>query len=85
MRQFEKTDLLLEGAGERTFLMAKEFALQECGRDRGAIQKDEGPLPPAAEVMNGARHQFLARAGLALDEDGCVGRGHELDSVYNSL
>ncbi len=41
-----------------------------------AIQLDEGAIAARAQAMNGARQQFLAGAGLALDEHGRIGGRH---------
>ena len=63
--------------------MAEEFALQERARNRSAIHHDERPLAPAAQLMNGASHQFLAGTRFALNENGRVRRGHYLDVPEN--
>src|SRR3989454_7923637 len=74
MGHLEASDLLRDGPGERAPLVAEELALQETRRDGGAIDLDEGSLAAAASVVNGARDQFLPRAGLAEHEHGRVGR-----------
>ena len=42
-------------------------------RNGGAVQPDEGMLPSLAQAVDRAGEQFLARAGLALDENAGVG------------
>src|SRR2546427_10433989 len=74
MGHLEASDLLRDGPGERAPLAAEELALQEPRRDGGAIDLDEGSLTAAASVVDGARDQFLPRAGLAEHEHGRVGR-----------
>ncbi len=56
--------------------MAEELALHELARDGGHVQGDERPVPALAVVVQRPRHQFLARAGLAIDHDRQI-RAHE--------
>src|SRR5438132_886323 len=74
MGHLEASDLLCDGPGEGAALVAEELALEKPRRDGRAIDLDEGPLPAAASVVDGARDRFLPRAGLAEDEHGRVGR-----------
>src|SRR5438094_2931179 len=74
MGHLEASDLLRDGPGERAPLVAEEFTLEEPRWDSRAIDLDEGSLAAAASVVDGARDQFLSRAGLAEDEHGRVGR-----------
>ena len=61
---------------ERAFLVAEHFAFEQARRDGRAVQLDERRLAAAAELMHGARDQFLASSGLALYQDrGIGGRG----------
>ena len=61
-------------ARERALPITKELRLRELGRQRRAIDGDEGPAPAAARV-NERGHAFLAGARLTLNDDGNVG-GH---------
>ena len=79
VRQFQPADLARDGSGECALLVAEEFALEQAGGNRGAVQLDKGALAARAEAMNGARQQFLAGSGLALDEHGGVGGRNGLD------
>src|SRR5213080_4804763 len=74
MGHLEAPDLLRDGPGERAPLVTEELTLEEPRRNGRAIDLDEGSLAAAASVVNGARDQFLPRAGLAEDEHGRVGR-----------
>jgi hypothetical protein len=63
----------------------EQFALQQVGRKGGAVNGYEGLAVPAPQDMDGLGGQFLARAGLPLDqqrreETGCHGldRGERL-------
>ncbi len=66
----EASDALTVGAGEGTFFMAEEFALEEILRDGGAVDGEEAVTAALAVVMNGAGDEFLARSALAGDHDG---------------
>ena len=64
------------GAGEGALFVAEKLGLQKLRGEGGAVHDDE-LLPGAGrEVVQGVGHEFLAGAGLALDEDGGAGRGH---------
>ncbi len=84
MGHLEAPDLLRDGPGERAPLVTEELTLEEPRRNGRAIDLDEGSLAAAASVVNGARDQFLPRAGLAEDEHRRVGRRdglHVLEDV----
>ena len=81
----EEADLVLNGAGEGAFFMAKEFGLEEVLGEGGAIDGDEGLVLAGGVEMEGAGDQFLAGAAFALDEDGGVGIGYFCNEVVNLL
>ncbi len=63
--------------------MAEELVFHQLRGDGAAVDGDERLLRPRAEVVEGARHQLLARAGLSRDEDARVAprqERHLLDS-----
>ena len=74
-------------AGKRPFDMAEELGFEERFGERAAVDRDKRPRGAVAVLMNRARHQFLAGAALADDQDrrvGCRGvrdlfvdRGHQ--------
>src|SRR5688500_4554386 len=76
VRQFEAPDALRDCASEGALFMAEEFALEEAGRNGGAVQFDESAVAAVAQVVERAGDQLFARAGLAVDEDGGV-RGRD--------
>ena len=41
LRELEAADLLRDGAGKRALLVPEELALEQAGRNRGAVQLDE--------------------------------------------
>ena len=53
--------------------MAEQIRFDKVARDRGHIDRDERPGPALAVIMQRARHQFLAGAGLARDHDREIG------------
>ena len=66
-------------------LVSEELALEQAGRDRGAVQLDERPRSAAAQVVNRARDELFAGAGFALDEHGRVGGRDDLDLLEHVL
>ncbi len=73
-------------AGEGALLVAEKLALDQVARDRRHVDRDERPALALAVVMQGARDQLLARAGLARDHHGQVrlhqSREHAKDVLH---
>ena len=67
------------------FLVAEHLAFQQAGGNGGAIQLDEGALAARAEVVDGARQQFLAGAGFAVDQHRGIGGRDGLHLLQNGL
>ena len=74
-----------DGAGERSLLVSKEFALQQAGWDGGTVQFYERLGTTLAEFVNRAGDQLLAGAGFAVNEDGRVGGGHSFNLAQHPL
>ena len=71
----ELADVPGGGAGEAALLVAEELAFDQLRRHRGAIQGDERSGFARAALVQGARDQLLAGAGIAQDADaGFAGR-----------
>src|SRR5690606_22718098 len=66
-------------AGERSALVAEQLAFDQVVADRAAIDDDERLVAPWPLVVNGARDDILAGAGLALKEHGRVRRRDPLE------
>src|SRR3546814_18681574 len=60
MRGAEQTGIIGMSAGETAFATAKQFRLQQLGRYRGAIDRDEWLVLARARIVQGARQNFLA-------------------------
>src|SRR5262249_39819078 len=73
MRQLKAADALGDGTGKSAFLVAKQFAFEQAGGDRGAIYLDKGILPARAKIVDAAGDQFFSRAGFAVDQYGRLG------------
>ena len=83
--ELELPGLSLMGTGERALLIAEELRLDQGVRDRAAVDGDKRILASGTELMDRPRDEFLAGAGLALDED-CERRvGHLPDLLDNLL
>src|SRR3989442_3135811 len=72
-------------AGERAFLMAEQFGLDQGIRDGAAVEGDKRLLASGTQVMDCPSPKFLASAGLALDEGRERGVGHLPDLLNNLL
>ena len=70
--------------GERPAPMAEQGALDQRGRQRGAVHHHQGPIGTSRAVMEGMGDALLADAGLAQHQHAHVGggdqfhRGHQL-------
>src|SRR5262245_17806710 len=82
--ELEAAAPLLDGAGEGAFLVAEELAFHELARERRAVDLDECPLAPAAELVDRARDELLPGAGLTLDQDRAIGRRHLRDLLAHA-
>src|SRR5437667_1954650 len=74
----EAADLLGDGAGEGAPLVPEELALEEAGRNRGAVELHERAVAAVASVVDGPREQLLARARFAEKQDRRIGRCDDL-------
>ena len=72
-------------AGERAADVAEQLRLEQRLGNRRAVDLDERHVALRAAVVDGARDQLLARAGLAGDEDGALGLGHQLGAPDDLL
>ena len=81
VRDLEAADAALEGARERTALVAEELALDERAGERGAVDRDERTVAAGAARVDRARDELLAGPGLAREEDGRPRRRDLLDEV----
>lgn len=65
----EQALLVFDSASEAAFLVAEELAFHQLGGNRAAVHRHERPLDTWPLLVDQARHQFLAAAGLATDVD----------------
>ena len=73
------------GAGEGPLAMAEELALDQVLGQGAAVDRDERAAGAIALVVEAARDQLLAGAGLAQDHDGGVGGGDRVDQAADLL
>ncbi len=64
-----------DGAGEGALHVAEQLALQQLGAEARATDRHERPGGPAAPAVQCPREHALARAALAADQHGGLGRG----------
>ena len=67
-RVAEHAGVVARRAGECARSVPKELALDDLGRQRGAIQRHERLIATIAQRVDGAREDLLAGAGFAGDE-----------------
>src|ERR1700689_691454 len=73
----------LRGASEGTFLVPEQLALDQLRRNRRAVEGDERPRRPVALLVQSARHQLLAGAGLTVYANARFARGDTLNLSHN--
>src|SRR5690625_3126386 len=77
--------MLADRAGEGTLLMSEEHTLDEVLWHRSGIYRDEGPISPVAELVEGTGEEFFPGPRLAFEEDcrpcRCDGR-HSLEDSF---
>src|SRR5207245_1695072 len=83
--QLELPLLSLMRPCERALLIAEELRLDQGVRDRAAVDSDKRLFASGTQLMDRPSDEFLAGAGLALDEDSERGVGHLLDLLDNLL
>ena len=85
LRLLEEPALVLHRAGEGALLVAEELGFEQVLRQRGAIDRHEGLMLPVRIEVQRARDELLARAALALDQDGRVGIRDLRDEIVDLL
>src|SRR5262249_7514846 len=83
VRQFEPADALGDGARERALLVAKKLTLEEAGRNRRAIELDEGARLPRAQIVDGSCDQLLTGAGFSVNQNRRIGGSYRLDMLQH--
>ncbi|OPZ79060.1 MAG: hypothetical protein BWY77_01405 [bacterium ADurb.Bin431] len=77
--------MVLGRPGEGSLAMSEEFALDEGVGNGGAVDAHKGSGGAMAAQMDSHGDQFLARAGLAGDQNGALGGGHLVDARIDIL
>src|SRR5262249_8396478 len=67
--ELEASELARLRIGERPLLVSEKLALEQLGRNGGAVDAHERPLAPLPARVNGLGQKVLAAAGLAEDEE----------------
>ena len=74
-----------DGTGERTANVAEQLGLEECLRNRAAVERDKTVRSPGAVVVNGARDDLLAGSGFSGDQNRAVRSRHGLEQMKQLL
>src|SRR5262249_44617613 len=85
MGQLEAAGPPVEGARESALLVTEDLALEERFRDGRAVDGHEGRPRAGRELVDSARHEFLARAALPRDQDRSGRGGGHLDHAIELL
>ena len=83
----EQAGLGTQSAGEGAFFVAEQFAFDEGGDERTAIDGDEGAAGHGTAEVQGAGDEFLAGAAFAGNEDGgarVFEAGDEAEDILNA-
>src|SRR5208337_2401835 len=67
--RLQQARLGTKSAGESTFFVAEQFAFDEGGDERSAIDGNKGEVGHASVKVKGASHQFFAGSALAGNQD----------------
>src|ERR1700722_5649533 len=85
MGEFQPSDLLADGAGERPLFMPKEFAFEQTGRNGSAIEFEKGAGLTPALVVNSAGHYLLSRTRVAQEQHSRIAGGDRFHQFQNLL
>ena len=83
--ELEVPHLSLVRTGERALLIAEELRFDQGVGNRAAVHGDKWLLASGTQLMDRPSHEFLAGAGLAVDEDRERRIGHLLDLLDDLL
>ena len=83
--QVEHALLRVDRPGERALDVAEEGRLEQVGRQVAGVDRDERLVGARRVAVDGPRHQLLAGAALAGDEDGRAARRRLDDQVEDLL
>ncbi|TSE28203.1 hypothetical protein Tther_02252 [Tepidimonas thermarum] len=84
-RSLKQSGLVGAGAGKGAAAVAKQFALQQVGRDGTAVDGDEGAAGAVAAGVQGAGDELFAGAGFPGDQHRRHGARHALDGESHRL
>ena len=85
VRNLESSDLPRQRPGEGALLPAEQLALDEPGRQGGAVDTHHDVIVAGTEPVDGLGDPLLARAGLAQHQDTGVRGRHLLDLAEHLL
>src|SRR5882724_3313450 len=72
MGEFQPTDLLADGAGERPLFMSEQFAFEQTGWNSSAVEFDKRSVLAPAVVVNSTGDQLLSRTRIAQQQHGRI-------------
>jgi hypothetical protein len=84
IRNLEPPDGLIRSAGESSFFVTEELALQQSTRNGRTVERYKAVPAPRARLVNRTGNHFLAGASFSLNEDGGVHRRDQIDVIEQS-
>src|SRR6266850_2439411 len=72
IRQREPADMRIDSARKGSAFVPEEFTFEEACGHRRAVHLHQISVSAGAELVNRARDDFLAGAGLSGDQNGCI-------------
>jgi hypothetical protein len=76
--QVEAADFLRDRSGKSSPFVAKKLTLKQVERDCGTVELDQRVTAAGARIVDRMRDEFLASAGLSLNENGRIRRRNPL-------
>ena len=83
--QFEASGAPLGSSRERPLLVPEQFALNQCLRQRRAVDRNKRSLPPRTQRVDRASHQLLTRSAFARYQHARLARSGLLQQDENLL
>jgi hypothetical protein len=82
--QVEAADFLRDRSGKGSPFVAKKLTLEQIERDCGAVELDQRVTAARARIVDRMRDEFLASAGLSLNENGRIRRRNPLGLLQHN-
>jgi hypothetical protein len=82
--QVETADFLRDRSGKGSPFVTKKFTLEQVERDCSTVELDQRVTAASARIVDHMRDEFLASAGLSLNENGRIRRRDPLGLLQHN-